>query len=104
ACLWVGMVGLASAAPARGRAAPPAAPATTATIVLYPIADSDVVLSSTSNFGAASDLHVDYDPSGSTTFSRALLQFSMADLAYQLPAGATVLTATLKCSLSVAAP
>jgi hypothetical protein len=38
------------------------------------------------------------------TYSRALIQFSLADLAYDLPEGATVLTATLKLHLTLDAP
>ena len=91
--------GLAHAAPPNGR---PAAP-DTATILLSPIADSFVNLNSSANFGGAADLHVEYNPVG-PTYSRALIQFSLADLAYQLPEGATILTATLKLHMGADAP
>src|SRR5689334_3918172 len=72
---WLLIVGMASAAPAAPAGPPaPSAAASTATITLNPIADSTVVLSSTSNFGGANDVHVDYDHN-SQIYSRALIQF-----------------------------
>ena len=66
-----------------------AALASTATIILTPTADSYAVLySPASNFGSA-DLHVEYYPLDGPNFTRSLMQFSMADLAYQLPVAAT---------------
>jgi hypothetical protein len=78
-----------------------AAPASIATIILTPTADSYAVLNTpASNFGSAADLHVESYPLDGPNFTRSLMQFSMADLAYQLPVGATVLTATLKLHLT----